>query len=74
MKILKNLVAILLFAFALTACREEPTTEEKVDAMIEDAETVKTKEDKVKLENADGTETKIKYDENGEIEKVKTDD
>lgn len=42
--------------------------------MIDDADNVEVSDDKVKLENADGSETKVKYDENGEIEKVKTDD
>jgi hypothetical protein len=42
--------------------------------MIDNADEVKIKEDKVKIENADGSETKIKYDENGNVEKIKTDD
>jgi hypothetical protein len=42
--------------------------------MIENADKVDVKEDKVKIENEDGSETKIKYDDNGNVEKMKTDD
>jgi len=64
-----------VFAITFTSCREdEKTTDETVEEMIENGEEVKIKEDKVKIENADGSETKIKYDDNGNVEKIKTDD
>ena len=74
MNIKHGLLALTAIAtLSLTSCREE---EDKtgVDAMIENADEVKVKEDKIKIENADGSETKIKYDENGNVEKIKTDD
>ena len=53
---------------------KEETTEEQAQEMIDNADRDKIKEEKVKIENADGFETKIKYDENGNVEKIKTDD
>jgi hypothetical protein len=65
----------LLLAIFLMSCRNEPQTpEEKAERLIEEGEVTKEKEDKVKLESPDGSETKIKYDEEGNVEKIKTDD
>ncbi|MGJ8683563.1 MAG: hypothetical protein ACSHWW_03000 [Nonlabens sp.] len=73
--VIQKIFLVSIFALSLTACRNEAeTAEEKAQEMIENADEVKVKEDKVKIENADGSETKIKYDENGNVEKVKTDD
>lgn len=66
-----------VFALAFTSCREEEetmTTEETAQEMIEDGDHVEVSEDKVKIENHDGSETKIKYDDDGSVEKIKTDD
>lgn len=71
---LRTVAFLFLTTLAFTSCRDEQTAEEKAEDMIENAENVKVKEDKVKIENEDGSETKIKYDENGEVEKIKTDD
>lgn len=62
----------LALAAAFMSCREEE--EKTTDVIIEDGQEVKIKDDKVKIENADGSEVKIKYDENGNVEKIKTDD
>lgn len=73
----KSLFLTALFAVTLTSCREEDktmTTEETAQEMINEGDNVDVKEDKVKIENADGSETKIKYDDNGNVEKIKTDD
>ncbi|WP_405370519.1 hypothetical protein [Nonlabens sp. Asnod2-A12] len=72
--ILKTSALLLLTTVALGSCREEKTIEETANEMIENGDKVEVKDDKVKIENEDGSEAKIKYDENGEIEKVKTDD
>lgn len=79
MKMTLKLGAIALFtAISFASCRDteekEETTEEQAQEMIDNADEVKIKEDKVKIENADGSETKIKYDENGNVEKITTDD
>jgi len=75
---MKNIIKIASFLFitavAFTSCRDENTAEETADEMIENADKVDVKEDKVKIENEDGSETKIKYDDNGNVEKMKTDD
>jgi len=75
--VLTVLFLSLTFVFTVS-CRDvddkETAQEEKVEALIEEADNVEVKKDKVKLESPDGSETKVKYDENGEIEKVKTDD
>ncbi len=77
----KSILSILFLSLTLVfavSCRDvddkETAQEEEVEALIEEADNVEVKEDKVKLESPDGSETKVKYDENGEIEKVKTDD
>lgn len=76
--LMKSYILVLLVAIAFTSCRdvdnEQSAQEEKVENLMEEADNVEVKEDKVKLESPDGSETKVKYDENGEIEKVKTDD
>lgn len=67
------LATVMVCSF--TSCREEEkTTNETAQEMIDEAEEVDTKDDKVKIKSADGSETKIKYDENGNVEKIKTDD
>lgn len=76
---MKTIFKVSLFSIALAAafvsCRdEEKTTEETAQEMIDNGDNVEIKEDKVKIENEDGSETKIKYDENGNVEKIKTDD
>jgi hypothetical protein len=73
MKFLKLTVFSLFLAGSLVACREQ-TTEEKAEEMIDEAVEVKEKDDKVKIESPNGDETKIKYDEDGNVEKIKTDD
>ncbi|ARN78415.1 hypothetical protein BST97_10695 [Nonlabens spongiae] len=77
----KSILSILFLSLTLVfavSCRDvddkETAQEEEVEALIEDADNVEVKEDKLKLESPDGSEIKVKYDENGEIEKVKTDD
>ena len=77
----KSVLTVLFLSLTLVfavSCRDvddkETAQEEKVEALIEEADNVEVKEDKVKLESPDGSQTKVKYDENGEIEKVKTDD
>ncbi|GAK90297.1 MULTISPECIES: hypothetical protein [Nonlabens] len=71
---IQKILLILLFSISLTACRNEAeTAEEKAEDLIENADEMKVKEDKIKIENEDGSEAKIKYDENGDVEKVKTD-
>ena len=69
---------MFVIALAVTNCRDvedsKTAQEEKVENLIEEADNVEVKEDKIKLESPDGSETKVKYDENGEIEKIKTDD
>lgn len=77
MTLSKFFLGLLFIAgLSLTSCREEEpqTKEEQAEELIEEGEVTKEKEDKVKLESPDGSETKIKYDENGEVEKIKTDD
>ncbi len=77
MKTLKITFATLLIAFTLTSCREQTEAEkmeEQAEELIENAEDAKIKDDKVKIESPDGSETKIKYDEDGNVEKIKTDD
>ena len=72
---LKVFVFATVLAVVFTSCREEEkSTDETVQEMIDDGDNVKVKEDKIKIENQDGTETKIKYDDNGNVEKIKTDD
>ncbi|AGC76116.1 hypothetical protein LX97_00791 [Nonlabens dokdonensis] len=71
---LKTLLVLAILSIAFTSCREEKTAEETASEMIENGDQVKVKEDKVKIENEDGSETKIKYDEFGSVEKIKTDD
>ncbi len=77
----KSILTVLFLSLTLVfavSCRDvddkDSAQEEEVEALIEEADNVEVKEDKVKLESPDGSETKVKYDENGEIEKVKTDD
>ncbi|WP_405350422.1 hypothetical protein [Nonlabens sp. Asnod3-H03] len=71
---IQKILLILLFSISLTACRNEAEiAEEKAEDLIENADEMKVKEDKIKIENEDGSEAKIKYDENGDVEKVKTD-
>lgn len=77
----KSILTVLFLSLTLVfavGCRDvddkDSAQEEEVEALIEEADNVEVKEDKVKLESPDGSETKVKYDENGEIEKVKTDD
>ncbi|KEZ92826.1 hypothetical protein [Nonlabens ulvanivorans] len=71
---IQKTLLILLFSISLIACRNEAeTAEEKAEDLIENADDMKVKEDKIKIENEDGSEAKIKYDENGDVEKVKTD-
>ncbi len=76
--LIKVSIAILAMTATLSSCRdaedEKTETEMEVEQMIDDADKVEVKDDKIKVESPDGSETKIKYDENGEIEKVKTDD
>ena len=76
--LIKPAVILFITAIAFSSCRDvedgQTAQEEKVENLIEEADNVEVKKDKVKLESPDGSETKIKYDENGEIEKVKTDD
>ncbi len=71
---LKTLLVLAICTIAFTSCREEKSPEETANEMIENGDEVKVKEDKVKIENEDGSETKIKYDESGDVEKIKTDD
>lgn len=73
-KLLKTLFVLCICFIAFTSCRDEKTPEETANEMIENADEIKTKDDKVKIENEDGSESKIKYDEDGNVEKVKTDD
>lgn len=71
---IQKILFILLCSISLIACRKEAeTAEEKAENLIENADDTKVKENKVKIENEDGSEAKIKYDENGNVEKVKTD-
>ncbi|ALM21421.1 hypothetical protein AAT17_09345 [Nonlabens sp. MIC269] len=70
----KSLLIAGIALLCLTACRDEKTPEEQANDLIENADEIKSKEDKVKLENEDGTDAKIKYDEDGNVEKIKTDD
>jgi hypothetical protein len=72
-----QLAAICLaFTVVFTSCRdeEEKTTEEVAEEMINEGDNVEVSEDKVKIENNDGSETKIKYDDDGSVEKIKSDD
>lgn len=75
---MKNTIKIItilsITVWAFISCRDEKSAEEKAQNIIENADDIKIKEDKVKIENKDGSETKIKYDKNGEVEKIKTDD
>jgi|GEM_PF-6647387 len=76
---MKTIFKVSLFSLALVAafvsCRdEEHTADEHAQEMIDNGDHVEVKDDKVKIENADGSETKIKYDDNGDVEKIKTDD
>ncbi len=76
---MKTSIKLTLFSLALAtafvSCREEEATaEETAQEMIDSGDNVEVKEDKVKIENNDGSETKIKYDDNGNVEKIKTDD
>ncbi|WP_194849991.1 hypothetical protein [Nonlabens antarcticus] len=76
---MKTIFKVFLFSIALAAafvsCREEDkTAEENAQEMIDNGDNVEVSDDKVKIENEDGSETKIKYDDNGNVEKVKTDD
>ena len=78
MKMILKLGAITLFtaiSFAsyIDTEEKEETTDEQSQEMIDNADEVKIKEDKVKIENTNGSETKRKYDENGNVEKIKTD-
>ncbi|KQC32003.1 MULTISPECIES: hypothetical protein [Nonlabens] len=68
------IAAAMVVSFASCRENEEMTTEETAQEMIDNGDNVEVKEDKVKIENNDGSETKIKYDDNGNVEKIKTDD
>ena len=61
---------------SISSCREEQGDDnnDTVEEMIEDADNVEVKDNKIKIENNDGSETKIKYDDDGTVEKIKTDD
>ena len=76
---MKTIFKVSLFSLALAAafvsCRDEDKDEDDtVQEMIDNGDEVKIKEDKIKIEDEDGSETKIKYDDNGNVEKIKTDD
>lgn len=79
MKAISKLVLFLFItSIAFSSCRDvedgQTPQEEKVENLIEEADNVEVKKDKIKVQSPDGSETKVKYDENGDIEKVKTDD
>ena len=73
------LLAATVALIALGSCRETKENDDmtETETLIEDAREnggdVKVKEDKVKIETADGDEIKIKTDDGGNV-KVKTDD
>lgn len=70
--------AILTVAITFTSCRdteEKTQTEQLLEEAQEDGAKIEVKDggDKIKIENADGSETKIKTDDDGDV-KIKTDD
>ncbi|TVZ52967.1 PepSY domain-containing protein [Dokdonia sp. Hel_I_53] len=79
MKTLKiAVVALGVAAISLSSCKEKKTeTETLIEEAKENGADIKEKNTddgyKLKVEDANGDETKIKVDENGEV-KVKTDD
>ncbi len=74
MKNLKIAIAALgIMAVSLTSCKEKKTEAEQLkDEMREEGAEIKEKDGKFKAEAPDGTEVKIKTDEDGT--KIKVDD
>ncbi|EAQ38961.2 hypothetical protein MED134_00040 [Dokdonia sp. MED134] len=78
MKTLKiGAIALGIMAVSLTSCKEKKTeAEQAIEEAKENAAEIKEKNTddgyKLKTENTNGSETKVKVDEDGEV-KIKTD-